>query len=41
MKAGLCVGVVISFINDSVQSPHLLMHIEEWFGILLGNIVNA
>lgn len=40
-KAGLCEGVVISFIRACVQSPHLLMHIDEVLGMLPGKTVNA
>lgn len=41
IKAGLCVGVLISLMRASVQLPDLLMHIDEWLGLLLGNTVKA
>ena len=40
-KAGLCEGVVISFIKSAVQSPHLLMHMDDVLGTLPGETVKA
>ena len=40
-NAGLCVGVAISSIKASDQSPHLLTQIDEVFGLGPGNTVNA
>jgi hypothetical protein len=40
-KAGLCAGIDIVFIKSSVQSPHLLIQIDEVFGLLPGKTVKA
>ena len=40
-NAGLCMGVSISLMRDSVQSPHLLMQMEDVSGLFPGKTVKA